>query len=265
MNEALDSNNQDSINKVVYHRKGIELAYTNRSLNIAESMALLKYRNYFADHSVLDIGVGTGRTALYLYPLARKYVAIDYSPIMIEYMHKTMPQVPALMCDARDLSQFHDNEFEFIFGSNNVIDALAHEDRLRCLKEISRVLKPGGMLMFSSHNRDLKSSLRKPHITWSRNPVDSAIRIRNWLRSMTNRAKIARHQREEPDYALYCDSGHDYCCIHYYIDQRSQRSQLESLKFDVLEVMNPDGQQLQPNDIDANSHWLMYVAIFSPA
>lgn len=265
MSNAVSAENQDSINKVVYHRKGVERSYTNRALNVAESMALLKYRDHFANHAVLDIGVGTGRTTLYLHPLASKYVAIDYSPVMIDYMHATMPQVPAFLCDARDLSQFSDGEFDFILASNNVIDALAHEDRLRCLQEISRVLKPGGMFMFSSHNRDLQPSLRKPHIVWSRNPVDSAIRVRNWLQLMANRARIEKHQREETEYALYSDSGHDYCCIHYYIDQRNQRAQLQSFKFSVLEVINPHGEQLQPADRDTNSHWLMYIAISGSA
>lgn len=260
MNEALEAKTQDLINKVVYHRKGVERSYTNRILNVAESMALLKYHDYFAGRAVLDIGVGTGRTTRYLYPLASKYVAIDYSPVMIDQMQETMPQVPAFLCDARDLSPFQDGEFEFIFGSNNVVDALSHEDRLRCLQEIFRVLKPGGMFLFSSHNRDLAPNLRKPSITWSRNPVDSAIRVRNWLRSMANKARVEQYQREEADYALYCDSGHDYCCIHYYIDQRTQRRQLESLGFTVLEVLDPFGQSLQPDDRVPDSHWLMYVA-----
>lgn len=260
MNEALDAKTQDWINRVVYHRKGVERSYTNRILNVAESMALLKYHDYFAGRAVLDIGVGTGRTTRYLYPLASKYVAIDYSPVMIDQMHEAMPEVPAFLCDARDLSMFQDEEFEFIFGSNNVVDALCHEDRLRCLREISRVLKPGGMFLFSSHNRDLAPHLRKPSITWSRNPVDSAIRVRNWLRSMANKARVEQYQREETDYALYCDSGHDYCCIHYYIDQRTQRRQLESMGFTVLEVLDPFGQTLQPDDRVPDSHWLMYVA-----
>lgn len=261
MTAELDDDTQDQINRRVYHGDGVTHQYAHsQTLNVAETIALLKYHDLFAGRDVLDIGVGTGRTTRYLNLLARRYVAIDYSPVMIDYMHRAMPDVASMLGDARDLSMFERGEFDFVFAPNNVIDALSHRDRLQCLQEIHRVLKPGGLLVFSSHNRELRPELRTPSVEWSRNPVDSVLRIRNWVRSMSNRARLESYQREEPDYALFCDAGHDYSCLHYYIDQRTQRRQLREQGFEVLEVIAPDGRFLLEGDGTVESHWLLYVA-----
>lgn len=149
---------QDAINTRVYQHVGIERQYRDDSLWRAEGIALLKYQSAFADWYVLDIGVGTGRTTFYLAPLARRYQAIDYSPEMVRCFEQTRPGISIALADMRDMSQFPDADFDFVLASNNVFDATGHEDRLRTLHEIHRLLRPGGVLMFTSHNRDRKGA-----------------------------------------------------------------------------------------------------------
>jgi len=75
---------QDRVNQRVYHRAGVERYYRSTQLSRVETMVLLKYAHAFVGRDVFDLGVGLGRTALYLAPLARRYEGIDYSPIMVE-------------------------------------------------------------------------------------------------------------------------------------------------------------------------------------
>lgn len=253
-------NAQDAANRRIYHRPGVEHQYSGRTLNVSEGVTLLKYQSVFARRNVLDIGVGTGRTTGYLAPLARRYVAIDYSPVMVAEMRAKMPGVPVMLCDVRDLSAFQDREFDFVFGSSCVLDALPPEGRIQALNEIHRVLRIGGTLIFSSHNRRVRPELRTPHIAWSRNPVDSAAQMVRLARKLWRKARLSRSQTEEPDYAIYCDEDHDYACLHYYIDQQSQREQLARHGFRVVDVIDTEGQVLDSKEFAPNSSWLMYVA-----
>jgi SAM-dependent methyltransferase len=258
MNAAPDA--QYAVNLRVYHAPGVERAYTSRELTRVEVVALLKHHAAFADRDVLDLGVGTGRTSIYLAPLARRYEAIDYSPVMVDYLRARMPEISVRTADMRDLSVFTDATFDFVFATNNVVDAVGHDDRLRSLREVRRVLRPGGVLMFSSHNREYRHALSGPRLRWSRNPSTEVRYLRQWLRQLANHARVGALREQNADYALLDDPGHDYACLHYYISQAMQRRQLDSLGFEVLDVFDTEGRAATPGAPAADSASLMYVS-----
>ena len=111
--------------------------------------------------SILDIGVGGGRTTPYLSAIAGYYVGIDYAEEMVNLCRQKFPHLEFLHLDASDMSRFADSTFDTVVFSLNGIDYLyPSEIRLRCLKECSRILKSGGILIFSVHNA--KSIIVKP-------------------------------------------------------------------------------------------------------
>ena len=250
---------QDAVNARVYHHAGVEGKYRAQTLMRFEAIALLKYQSAFAHKDVLDIGVGTGRTSIYLAPLSKRYESIDYSPVMVHRMQASMPEVSVRLADMRDMSAFDDASFDFVFAPNNVIDAVGHDDRLRVLREIHRLLRPAGMLMFSSHNRHYEDALGGPKLELSLNPIHELVLIGEWLRQMANHYRIRRLRAFEADYALLNDEGHGYACLHYYIDQTRQRQQLVSQGFEVLEVFDSEGHSLAPDATATRSAQLMYV------
>jgi SAM-dependent methyltransferase len=251
---------QDEINRRVYHAPDVIRSYTSWTLTRAEAVALLKYQTAFAGRDVLDLGVGTGRTAIYLAPLARRYEAIDYSPAMVEQMRSNFPRISVRLGDIRDLSMFEDASFDFVFGPNNVLDAVSHEDRLGALAEIRRVLRPGGVVIFSSHHRLHNRALSGPRLHRSRNPITQARNLVQWIVQLSNHRRIAGLRRIEADYALLNDEGHDYACLHYYIDQRHQRDQLKSVGLSPIDVLDAAGQSMTETDEAAESPWLTFVA-----
>jgi SAM-dependent methyltransferase len=102
---------------------------------------------------LLDLGVGGGRTTPYLSDLASSYVGVDYAEEMIRVCRGKYPSLQFEMADAADLSRFADGFFDAIVFSFNGMDYLAPDkSRQQCLRECHRVLKPGGVFIFSSHN-----------------------------------------------------------------------------------------------------------------
>ncbi|MES2404384.1 MAG: methyltransferase domain-containing protein [Pseudomonadota bacterium] len=251
---------QYDINAQVYHRPGIERQYRNPALMLAEAIALLRHQPAFAGKDILDIGVGTGRTSVYLAPLARRYLATDYSPVMVRHMRRTMPDIEVLQADMCHMPELANAGFDFVLASNCVFDASGHRERLETLREIHRVLRPGGLLVFSTHNRNWVHALRGPRLGHSRNPVTQALLALHWMRSVAHRRRLRNLQTFADEYAILNDSAHDFAMMHYNIDPDRQRQQLETQGFDTLEVLDQNGRTRPAGDRAPDCAWLLYVA-----
>jgi SAM-dependent methyltransferase len=103
--------------------------------------------------AILDLGVGGGRTTPYLSSIAARYVGVDYASEMIAACRKKFPRLDFEVGNAADLSRFPSSSFDAVVMAFNGMDyVIPDESRLRALREIGRVLKPDGTLIFSSHN-----------------------------------------------------------------------------------------------------------------
>jgi SAM-dependent methyltransferase len=103
--------------------------------------------------TVLDLGVGGGRTAGPLSKIASCYIGLDYSQGMVEACRARYPHLEFRHGDATDLSRFDDRHFDAVVFSANGIDCIrTDEGRAECLREVARVLKLGGVFIVSSHN-----------------------------------------------------------------------------------------------------------------
>jgi len=138
------------------------LSVYNSSL-VAEHYAGLDYlspceQEIFNNHlrpgmDILDLGVGGGRTTGYLSGIAKRYVGVDYAPNMIEACRAKYPALEFHTADAADLSMFADTSFDAVVFAFNGIDYIVpDENRRRCLQECHRLLRSGGVFVFSTHN-----------------------------------------------------------------------------------------------------------------
>jgi SAM-dependent methyltransferase len=252
---------QDRLSHRIYNARHITRLYRSESLDAAETMALLAHQPAFAGRDVLDLGVGTGRTTRYLAPLARQYVCVDSSPQMVEHVRTHLPGIAVHLADVRRLSAFTGGSFDFVFAACNLIDAVSHDDRLQVLEEIRRVLRPSGVLGFSSHNRRFRSALSGPRLVRSHNPATQALHGLRYVRSLVNHVSVGRLRRIEETYALLNDPGHDYAVLHYYIDSDTQRAQLTAAGFQLLDIFDLSGRLLRNGDDDRESSSLFYVAL----
>jgi SAM-dependent methyltransferase len=123
-------------------------------LQPAETYLFDKYVKPGVD--VVDLGVGGGRTTPFLAKTARRYLGIDYSEAMVAACRSKFPQLDFVCADACDLSCVDDDSFDVAVFSFNGVDWIpSDEGRRRCLAELRRILRPGGVVILSSHNAEV--------------------------------------------------------------------------------------------------------------
>ena len=254
------ANAQDVFNSAYYQTPLVMRSYPKLGLDEQEIVTLLKYQAHFVGRDVLDIGVGNGRTARVLAALARRYFAIDYSSIVVAEARNRMPHLEIHLEDMRDLGRWHDGTLDFVFGPNNVIDAVSHTDRLKTLGEAHRVLRDGGLLVFTSHNRSYVGADAAPRLHISRNPLTFALHVLRYVRSLHLHVRMRPLRRFEADYALLDDCDPDHALLHYYIDRAAQERQLVSVGFELVDVLDRAGAHVAPGELAPQSSCLMYVA-----
>jgi ubiquinone/menaquinone biosynthesis C-methylase UbiE len=101
---------------------------------------------------VLDVGSGAGRSSAALARRGYSVVGIDLSEDLLQLARGLYPSIEFHTMDARRLS-FDDASFDAVLFSYNGLDVIHPvAGRMACIAEISRVLKPGGTFVMSTHN-----------------------------------------------------------------------------------------------------------------
>jgi SAM-dependent methyltransferase len=146
---------QDRINQKAWRSRSARRRYGTASdwTDPGEAAAMAWLAEEVRGQPVLDVGVGGGRTVPLLRAVSDDYTAVDYMPEMVDLCRRNHPGVRVLQMDARDLSRFADRSFALVMFSFNGIDAVDYAGRLAILREFARVLRPGGVVLFSTHNR----------------------------------------------------------------------------------------------------------------
>ncbi len=111
-----------------------------------------------AHDRTLEVGVGTGKNLKY-YPEDAEITAIDFSESMLEKAREKAEKLknpPVLrQMDVQNLA-FDDASFDYVFTTYVFCSV---PDPVKGLREIRRVLKPGGELVMLEHVRSEKSLL----------------------------------------------------------------------------------------------------------
>lgn len=257
----IDENNQKA-----YAAKGIVNHYTQLSrLQAAEETILELLRDRLSGMKMLDMGVGGGRTTQHFSKVVAEYIGIDYSPEMIAACQKRFSKFskPILLevCDARDMSRFPDNSFDFILFSFNGIDYISHSDRLQVLQEISRVGKPGGYFCFSTHNFPAMEAEFDWKNQLSLNPLKMYVNLMMWAIGRFFNRSINLTQLKSSDYAMLRDESHNFRLDTYYVRPPEQIKQLEPHFRDIKVYSWKTGLELTSEGDRCSSRdmWLYYL------
>ena len=225
-------------NRRIFEQPDIVQYYAHHgNVTPAEDEIFRRYKPCYEGKRVLDLGVGGGRMTHRLALSSAFYVGIDYSLAMITRCRQRFPYYHFEHGDARDLSRFEDNTFDFVLFSFNGIDFVDHVDRIRVLREVARVLAPGGLYAFSTHSLENATT----HMIWREMRKVPASRgllrltkgvARVGLR-LVNYARRHHMQVRGDGYAILLDPGHDFTLPIYYVSAQEQQRQLEVAGFEL--------------------------------
>ncbi len=269
---AAPESRQLELNASVWKAGRFLSAYDNRLLLPAEVLILARFREALSGR-VLDVGCGAGRLLAYLVQLGADAHGVDISSQMVEHCRLRFPDAEVTQADLMSLSGQVDGPFDAVLMSDNVLDVADDAHRRAALADVRRLLVPGGLLAFSSHNlanwegtppsrgalparsklTALAHDLSGRSIAWTVRAILSLPRRR------ANHRRLAPLQYRAGDHAVVNDSAHDYSLLHYYISRGEQVRQLAELGYSVVDVLELDGRSVAEGE-DGRGTSLYYVA-----
>ncbi len=246
-------------NVSIYSLKGIAPYYAREPLHPAEIQIFIKHKAEFDSKTVLDIGVGTGRTSKYIAPYCKRYVGIELNKDMLDLFSEKLPQVELFHCDMRDFSSLNEDKFDFVLGPYSAFDSLNHTDRLKMFRDIHAMMQPGGMFVFSTHNSNWVGVGLPPQLERTKDPVRLLKNFFAHRKCIKNHARMKPLEERHETYAILNDISHEWLALLYYITREQQTRQLAEAGFKLLEVYDHNGIMLEAGMDNSHCAVLYYV------
>jgi SAM-dependent methyltransferase len=252
----------DATQKAYSSPKNIVRYTKYETLQKGELSILDKFKTKINNGKVLNIGIGGGRTTSHLVPMAKEYTGIDYSLPFIDHCQArfgNLPHVEIRYGDARDLNEFRDHDFDFIFFSFNGIDSVDFDEGKKILAELSRLLKPDGVLSFSFHNKGNLDQLYKFQLP--RNPFKYFWEWQRW--SKIRRFNGDKEQYRHLDWFIIKDGGEDFTADTLYIDPIFQLQCLKEVGFQTFYFHDAGtGELIDASNIQkSKTAWIYITAL----
>lgn len=230
-----------NINHASYSNKSVARYWASYSDNLlyGEQLILQSLHGQLACADFADIGVGGGRTTGHLADKVRSYTGIDYSQPLVEACRKKYPNVDFHCLDVCESLSLGESSYDFIFFSFNGIDCLTQAERDSFLKNAFVSLRPGGRLLFSSHNY-FKASLpmrtREALMKLLMQSVAAPYKPRalyHGVLSFIRYCRLKHHQRVADDFASLLDAAQGNRELLAWIDPVRQINDLECHGFNA--------------------------------
>jgi ubiquinone/menaquinone biosynthesis C-methylase UbiE len=254
----MDSN---AVNKKTYSSAKIVAEYLkDEGLQKPEHAIFDIVKSNLSKMRMLDIGVGAGRTSECFINKVKTYTGIDYSEGMINACRKRFPVNNTVSFEVMDMStglkKFSNNAFDFVLISFNSIDYIGYNERMTVIKEIRRILIPGGLFCFSAHNINFIKNADPLAIKDLATPFGLVRKMYIKSVSISNRQKL---KEVDIPYVIINDGAHKFKLKTLYINTLHQLQDLEKTGFKGIRIFNNQGIEIvKPKEIEENNEPFHY-------
>ncbi|WP_291580324.1 class I SAM-dependent methyltransferase [Clostridium sp. UBA6640] len=112
-----------------------------------------------SDFNILELGAGTGAYSFYYAERGNSLLATDLTPKHVDIIKEKAKlkgdeiKLSAEIANATDLSQYKTKSFDVVTCLGPMYHLTEESDRVKCIQEALRVLKPGGILAIAYINK----------------------------------------------------------------------------------------------------------------
>ncbi|WP_027798924.1 class I SAM-dependent methyltransferase [Paraburkholderia dilworthii] len=260
----------DRINRVAWNSRDAERVLTADKIfsDAGEKAAFEWLAPRCAAAPLLDIGIGTGRTIAPMLAISNDYTGVDYTPKLLEMAKSRYPGCDLRHMDARDMSELPSDHYGLAAFSWNGIDCVDYDDRVKILEEMCRVVRPGGYVLFSSHNRGgpgYRENIWQLLPQFTFNPLRLGWRtlrsLRRFQLGTLNYVRNVKLNRDYGGYAVKTAAAHNFGIVIVYTTLGEQRRQLAQigLQCDVV-FGSSDGNPIADDVEDSDAWWFHFIA-----
>jgi SAM-dependent methyltransferase len=242
-------------NKAAYQSRGVVAWITDKystGLTFQEQFCFERIPAV-ARGSILDIGIGGGRTIGPLSSLFESYVGIDYSAELVEVARRRYPARDIRVMDASRIDL--PKRFDVVCFSFNGIDGVDQNKRATILSEMYRLTKVGGYVMYSTHNLDHHRVPDWMHSRWVSELFTSWRTIRfipSRLRNFSSKIPAGAD-----GIAFVNDPGLGFRFTFAYVDISLELRRLDAMGFEIELTI---GNTKTSASYDANDCWVYILA-----
>jgi SAM-dependent methyltransferase len=260
----------DRINRVAWTSRDAVREFTleKRYTDLGEQAAFDWLAPRCVGLPLLDIGVGAGRTIDLMRSISDDYVGVDYTEKLLVLARQHHPGIDLRHMDARDMHELPSDHYGLVAFSWNGIDAVDYDGRVQILREMYRVVRPGGYIFFSSHNRDgpgYGENIWKLMPRFTFNPVKLGWRVaRSLVRLPVAGFNYMRHaplNRDFEGYSIMTAAAHNFGIVIVYTTLREQKRQLAEVGFETDAVFGScEGDRIADTAQSSDAWWLHFIA-----
>ncbi len=216
---------------------------------------------WLSGKSVLDVGVGAGRTSEQFGAKAGRYLGVDYSAGLIAACNRRFsqshPRFEFQIGDARTIRDI-DGEWDLIFFSFNGVDHLELDDRNTFFCDVRAMLSPAGRFWFSSHNIRNLPDVYKFSVAKGPTPRQRLDAVLFWV--LVRLANPSRRRLATQRHAMINDGSYGFGLQEYYGEVEETIEQLRNAGFATITVFGMDGVELSSVEYGSTTDsWLTYL------
>ncbi len=166
------------------------------------------------------------------------------------------------------MSALPSGHYGLVEFSWNGIDCVDYDDRVKILEEMYHVVRPGGYVLFSSHNRGgpgYQENIWKLLPQFTFNPLKLGWRtlrsMRRFQLGTLNYMRNVKLNHDYGDYAVKTAAAHNFGIVIVYTTLREQRRQLAQIGFERSAVFGScEGNRIDDDVEISDTWWFHFIA-----